>query len=37
MDTVKKAFPYGKIETPKVVRGGLRWHSGIIIPELGIP
>ncbi|BDA44156.1 hypothetical protein COCOBI_05-3400 [Coccomyxa sp. Obi] len=34
---VRSVFPYGKIEAPKIVRGGLRWHSGIIIPELGDP
>ncbi|CAL8470138.1 g9680 [Coccomyxa elongata] len=37
LDIVRSVFPYGKIETPKIVRGGLRWHSGIIIPELGDP
>ena len=35
LDIVRSVFPYGKIETPKIVRGGLRWHSGIIIPDLG--
>ncbi len=34
VDIVKKVFPYGKIDDPKIVKGGLRWHSGIIIPEL---
>ncbi|EIE25912.1 hypothetical protein COCSUDRAFT_60922 [Coccomyxa subellipsoidea C-169] len=37
VDIVKKVFPYGKIDDPKIVKGGLRWHSGIIIPELGDP
>lgn len=32
-----KTFPYGKIDKPKIVHGGMRWHSGIIIPELGMP
>ncbi|CAK0772863.1 hypothetical protein CVIRNUC_004007 [Coccomyxa viridis] len=27
----------GKVDEPKVVRGGLRWHSGIIAPKLGDP
>ena len=35
VELVRAAFPYGKIDAPKIVRGGMRWHSGIIIPELG--
>lgn len=36
VETVKKAFPYGNVEI-KVVHGGLRWHSGIILPGMGDP
>ena len=36
VEEVKKAFPYGNVDV-KVVPGGLRWHSGIIMPELGDP
>jgi hypothetical protein len=35
MELLRAAFPYGKIDDPKIVHGGLRWHSGIIVPELG--
>ncbi len=33
---VEKEFIWGKVDPPKIVHGGLRWHSGLIIPELGI-
>lgn len=35
VEAVKKEFIWGKVEPSKIVRGGLRWHSGLIIPELG--
>jgi len=35
-EKVAKSFPYGNVEV-KVVGGGLRWHSGIIVPKLGDP
>ena len=36
VEEVKKAFPYGNVEI-KVVHGGLRWHSGVILPGMGDP
>ena len=33
-EKVAKSFPYGNVEV-KVVGGGLRWHSGVIVPKLG--
>ncbi|CAL5218651.1 g354 [Coccomyxa viridis] len=27
----------GKVDEPKLVGGGLRWHSGIIAPKMGDP
>ncbi|KAK9817367.1 hypothetical protein WJX74_005870 [Apatococcus lobatus] len=36
IEAVKSSFPYGDVEV-KVVPGGLRWHSGVIMPEMGDP
>ncbi len=36
VEEIKKAFPYGNVEI-KIVHGGLRWHSGIILPGMGDP
>ena len=37
IEEVKKAFTYGKDVEIKVVHGGLRWHSGLILPGMGDP
>lgn len=36
VNAVKEVIPYSSVEV-KVVGGGLRWHSGIVVPKLGDP
>ncbi len=36
VEEVKKAFNFGNVEI-KLVHGGLRWHSGLVLPGMGDP